>query len=142
MYGLAFSCVSVMYAQLYIFNSLFWVIKISPFVFVMHRFGTSACPTTYSTSPPAAKGIYRAAVGAASWDSHPRMVLMWLPSLLEAVTGQKYHCPRLLFIAHNSCRLLSELNINAARSACLWHRRDRTRYTDIQLSRSCLMMSV
>ena len=41
-------------------------------------------------------GIYRAAVGSASWDSHPRMVLMWLPSLLETVTGQKYHCTSLL----------------------------------------------
>ncbi len=47
-------------------------------------------------------GIYRAAAGAASWDSHPRMVLMWLPSLLEAVTGQKYHCTLLLFIARNN----------------------------------------
>ena len=51
--------------------------------------------------------IYRTAAGSASWDSHPRMVLMWLPSLLETVTGQKYHCTLLLFIAHGSSRLPS-----------------------------------
>jgi len=44
-------------------------------------------------------GIHRAAGGSASWGSHPRMVLMRLPSLLEAVTGQKYHYTLLLFIA-------------------------------------------
>ena len=58
---------------------------------------------------------------------------MWLPSLLETVTGQKYHCTCLLFIAYNSCRLLSGIIF---RSACLRHRKERTRYMGIQLSRN------
>ena len=68
-----------------------------------------ACKNCRICPAPPTSGIFQTAVGTASWDSHPGMVLMPPPPLLLTVAGRKYHYPLVQVIAHLLPRKFWEL---------------------------------